>query len=88
MVAGELVLAVADTGIGMDTGDISVALEPFRQVDGSLARRYEGTGLGLPLARTFAELHGGRLEIASAKGHGTTVTVRIPAVAAVRSGAA
>jgi len=67
---------------------LGIALQPFRQVDGSLSRRYEGTGLGLPLARTFTELHGGRLEVASAKGHGTTVTVRIPAVAAVQSGAA
>jgi signal transduction histidine kinase len=47
---------VADTGIGMRREDIPVALEPFRQVDSSLSRRYEGTGLGLPLSRALAEL--------------------------------
>ncbi|HXS06867.1 MAG TPA: GAF domain-containing sensor histidine kinase [Rhizomicrobium sp.] len=74
----ELVITVADTGIGMRPEDVAVALQPFRQIDSALNRRYEGTGLGLPLARAFTELHGGRLEIDSAPGVGTTITLMIP----------
>jgi signal transduction histidine kinase len=73
-----LVLQVMDTGIGMAPQDFSKALEPFGQVDSSLARKYEGTGLGLPLTRLMVELHGGRLTLESALGHGTTVTVILP----------
>jgi signal transduction histidine kinase len=69
---------VADTGIGIAKSDIETALRPFGQIDSSLARRYEGTGLGLPLARSMAELHGGRLDIESEPGTGTTVTVWLP----------
>ena len=75
---GEVSFIVHDTGIGMSDDEVVVAMEPFRQVDGSLSRRYEGTGLGLPLVRAFVELHGGRLDIASRKGKGTSVTVRLP----------
>jgi two-component system cell cycle sensor histidine kinase PleC len=71
-------ISVADTGIGMKPEDIPGALTAFRQIDSSLGRKYEGTGLGLPLARRFAELHGGSLEIDSTLGEGTTVVVRIP----------
>jgi len=80
----DALIEVSDTGIGMDAGEIAVALEPFRQVDGTLGRRYEGTGLGLPLARSFAELHGGSLEVASVKGDGTRIAVRIPLEAAAQ----
>ncbi|MBU6505917.1 MAG: HAMP domain-containing protein [Alphaproteobacteria bacterium] len=76
--AGFVALSVADTGIGMRAEDIPVALSPFSQVDSSLARRYEGTGMGLPLCKSIIELHGGRLEIASAPRQGTTVTVLLP----------
>jgi signal transduction histidine kinase len=55
-----------------------VALAPFRQLDDAFSRRYEGTGLGLPLAKMLTELHGGLLEITSAPGLGTTVNVRLP----------
>ncbi len=72
-------IAVSDTGIGMAASDIPKALEPFSQVDSSITRKYGGTGLGLPLSRLFAELHGGRLEIESAPSRGTTVTVILPA---------
>ncbi|HEX7969114.1 MAG TPA: ATP-binding protein, partial [Stellaceae bacterium] len=76
---GSLALAVSDTGIGMKPHEIPIAMEPFRQIDSTLTRRYEGTGLGLPLARTLTELHGGSLTIKSAHGKGTTVTVLLPA---------
>jgi signal transduction histidine kinase len=76
--AAEAVISVSDTGIGMSPEQIPTALTPFAQVDNRLARRYDGTGLGLPLSKTFVELHGGRMEIESALGHGTTVRVRLP----------
>ncbi len=81
-----IVVAVSDTGIGMDPAEIEVALQPFRQIDSGLARRHEGTGLGLPLVRALAELHGGRLEIASEPNKGTTATVRFPAERSVVQG--
>ena len=73
-----LALTVSDTGIGMKAEEIPIALEPFRQIDSAHTRRYEGTGLGLPLARTLAELHGGTLSIESVPERGTTVTVALP----------
>ncbi len=75
---GGIQVRVADTGIGMRSEDIPVALEPFRQVDSLLTRRYEGTGLGLPLAKSIVEHHGGSLWIESATGKGTTVFVSLP----------
>ncbi|HZB89978.1 MAG TPA: ATP-binding protein [Stellaceae bacterium] len=73
------VIEVADNGIGIAPEDIERALSPFGQVDSRLSRRYEGTGLGLPLARALAELHGGSLALESVPGRGTTVTVLLPA---------
>lgn len=75
---GGLAINVRDSGIGMTPDAIKVAFEPFTQVDGSLARQYGGTGLGLPLSKSFAELHGGTIEIASSPGEGTTVSLRLP----------
>ena len=75
---GGLTVAVRDTGIGMARHEIQDAVQLFGQVDNSLSRRYEGTGLGLPLAIQFAELHGGTLTVESAPGRGTTVTVHFP----------
>jgi two-component system cell cycle sensor histidine kinase PleC len=75
---GRMKIAVRDTGIGMTQEEIAIALQPFGQVDSSLSRNQEGTGLGLPLAQRLAELHGGSLEIESAKGQGTTVVVWMP----------
>ena len=77
--SGDLMISVADTGIGMSADEIVTALTPFGQVDGKLARKYEGTGLGLPLTKAFVELHGGRLDIRSVPGKGTNVTVRFGA---------
>jgi PAS domain S-box-containing protein len=76
---GALIVAVKDTGIGMDADHIAVALQPFGQVDHGLNRRYEGTGLGLPLTKTLVERHGGALEIESVLGQGTTVRFTLPA---------
>ena len=76
---GALVLAVSDTGIGMAPEDIPKVMEPFVQVDGVLNRKYEGTGLGLPLASRLAEMHGADFELKSEEGVGTTVTIRFPA---------
>jgi protein-histidine pros-kinase len=73
------VIAVADTGIGMKQEDIPIALEPFRQIEGVMSRRFDGTGLGLPLAKALVELHGGSLDVESAPDVGTTVRVRLPA---------
>ena len=76
---GGLVISVSDSGIGMSPDDITIALEPFGQVDNALAKHYEGTGIGLPLAKRLVELHGGTLEIESVKNRGTTVRMRLPA---------
>jgi two-component system cell cycle sensor histidine kinase PleC len=75
---GGVVLEVTDTGIGMRSEDIPIALEPFRQIDSMLSRKYEGTGLGLPLAKAIVEHHGGRLSIETALDQGTTVTIHLP----------
>ena len=75
---GGVVLEVSDTGIGMRSEDVPIALEPFRQIDSLLARKYEGTGLGLPLAKAIVEHHGGSLSIETALDQGTTVTVHLP----------
>jgi len=82
---GGLWLSVTDTGIGMAPDEIRVALTPFRQVDTGLARRYEGAGLGLPLAKALTELHGGTMTIESTRGAGTAVTLRLPASRAVEN---
>jgi signal transduction histidine kinase len=74
-----LALVVEDTGIGIAANDIATALRPFGQVENGFARKYQGTGLGLPLAKAMAESHGGSLEIESTPGSGTTVTIRLPA---------
>jgi len=69
---------IRDSGIGMTAEEIEVAMTPFGQVDGSRARWREGTGLGLPIAKSLVELHGGGLEIRSVKGEGSEVAVLLP----------
>ena len=73
------VFQVVDTGIGIALDDIPKTLSPFGQVESDLGRKHEGTGLGLPLSKALAELHGGYLDLQSELGVGTTVTVRFPA---------
>ncbi|AWU97584.1 PAS domain-containing sensor histidine kinase [Azospirillum ramasamyi] len=75
---GRVLIEVADTGIGMSAAGIAVALQPFGQVDSQLSRRAGGTGLGLPLVRSFVDLLKGTLDIRSREGEGTTVSVRLP----------
>jgi len=74
-----ITVTVGDSGIGMSPEDVAVALTPFGQVDNRLERRYEGTGLGLPLTKAFVELHGGVMQFESARGAGTRVTISFPA---------
>lgn len=76
---GAFVISVADTGVGMTESELLKAMEPFGQVDSSLARKHEGTGLGLPLTKKLMEQHGGCLDIDSRKGVGTTVSITFPA---------
>lgn len=76
---GGVSFVVSDTGIGMDAEGLAKALTLFGQVDSRLARRYEGTGLGLPLSQHLAESLGGGLKVQSTLGRGTTITVTLPA---------
>src|SRR5262249_30744841 len=73
------VFTIRDSGIGLSPEEITIAVEPFSQVDDGYAKTHDGTGLGLPLSKRLVELHGGTMEITSAKGSGTTVRVRLPA---------
>ena len=73
----QMQLIVADTGVGIKEEDIPTALAVFGQVHRS--QSHEGTGLGLPLCKMFAELHGGKLQLTSVVGEGTTVRVIFPA---------
>ncbi|HKX11478.1 MAG TPA: ATP-binding protein [Stellaceae bacterium] len=73
-----LSILVQDTGIGIPAGDLDRVLEPFVQVENSLTRSYQGSGLGLPLAAKMTELHGGKLSIASQLGRGTLVRLTFP----------
>jgi len=79
--ADEIAVSVSDTGIGMDPEDVDVAFQPFAQVDNRLERRYEGTGLGLPLTKALVDLHRGAIRIDSARGHGTRITITFPRAA-------
>jgi len=84
--SGGIAIEVHDTGIGIAEDDIPKALAPFVQVDRSLARKHEGTGLGLPLTNRMIELHGGRLELESELGGGTTARLIFPANRVIRPG--
>ncbi|WP_185961515.1 PAS domain-containing sensor histidine kinase [Telmatospirillum sp. J64-1] len=75
---GMLCLEVRDNGMGIPADKIATVLEPFGQAGNSALSGERGTGLGLPLARRFIELHGGRLNLSSTVGRGTTVTIMLP----------
>jgi signal transduction histidine kinase len=72
-------VSVADTGVGIAPEDQALVFEEFRQVGSDSARKAEGTGLGLALAKKFVELHGGALRLESAVGRGSTFTFTLPA---------
>jgi signal transduction histidine kinase len=76
--AGDLLLRVADTGIGIRAEDIPRAFEAFTQLDGALSRRFQGSGLGLYLSRALAAAQGAELALESAPGAGTTAVLRFP----------
>jgi len=73
-----LVFAVTDTGIGIDADHLHLIFEEFTQVENPLQRRSKGTGLGLPLCRRLAELLGGRVDVASRPGVGSTFMLTLP----------
>ncbi|MDA0651758.1 MAG: CBS domain-containing protein [Proteobacteria bacterium] len=76
---GDLSMWVTDTGIGIAADQIERVTEPFGQLDGSLARKAGGTGLGLALVSAMMQMHGGTLEIESVLGSGTIAALRFPA---------
>ncbi len=71
-------IAVCDTGIGIPAADLPRVTEPFFRADGPFARKTDGAGLGLPIAKSLIELHGGELILESAAGAGTVATIRLP----------
>lgn len=73
----DLVFSVSDTGIGMTPGEIDKLFHPFVQADASTTRRFGGTGLGLTITAHFAEMLGGKIDVESAPGEGSTFTLRI-----------
>jgi PAS domain S-box-containing protein len=73
-----LCISVSDTGIGIARADLSKLFQPFVQIDSSLSRKYEGTGLGLVLVKQIVELHGGAISIDSELGKGSCFTVKLP----------
>jgi signal transduction histidine kinase len=77
---GGVVIAVVDTGIGIKPADMEKIMAPFGQADTGLERKFEGTGLGLPLCKAFAEMHDGRLFLESTPGAGTAACLFLPSV--------
>ena len=76
---GDITFQIADSGIEIAPEQVATALSMFGQVESTLAQKYEGTGLGLPLAKALVEQRDGTLKLQSTFGVGTTVTVRFPA---------
>ena len=77
--AGDCRISVADTGIGIAPEFLDSIMQPFVQVDSGMDRKYQGTGLGLSLVKSMAELHDAKVDIESTPGVGTTIFVRFPA---------
>jgi PAS domain S-box-containing protein len=73
-----LQISVTDTGIGISSSGLQQLFRPFSQIDGGLARKFEGTGLGLAMVKLLAELHGGAVAVESAEGQGASFTVWLP----------
>jgi signal transduction histidine kinase len=79
--SGVMSIEISDSGVGMTPSEIETALRPFGQVDQGFNKKYEGTGLGLPISAALVGLHDGRLTVESEKGKGTRVTVLLPKAA-------
>jgi signal transduction histidine kinase len=75
---GSVVVSVEDTGIGIAPENIDKVMQPFGQVESVQSRKHQGTGLGLPLVKSFIELHGGTFELQSELGRGTTAIAIFP----------
>jgi signal transduction histidine kinase len=75
---GDLAIEIRDTGIGIAVEDMAKVMTSFGQVESKVSRKYEGSGLGLPLAKHLVELHGGTMTIQSQVDVGTTVTIVLP----------
>ncbi|MBF0567870.1 MAG: PAS domain S-box protein [Nitrospirae bacterium] len=73
-----LEISVTDTGIGISEEGMKKLFRPFEQIDGSLSRKYEGTGLGLAMVKRLVELHGGTIDVESEEGKGSKFTFKIP----------
>jgi len=73
-----LEICVGDSGIGISTEDMAKLFQAFSQIDSSLARKFEGTGLGLAMVKQLAELHGGTVAVASAEGEGACFAAWLP----------
>ena len=82
--SGQIALTVRDSGIGMAADDIEIVLQPFGQVEGAHTRSHDGTGLGLPITKSLAEMHGGSMTVKSVEGEGTEIIVRFPAKRVVK----
>ncbi len=74
-----VIFTVADDGIGMTREEMSRLFQPFVQADGSTARRFGGTGLGLTITHRFCQMMGGRIDVESQPGAGSTFIMRLPA---------
>jgi two-component system cell cycle sensor histidine kinase PleC len=72
-------IAINDTGVGIAKHDLARLGKPFEQVENQLTKGHKGTGLGLAISRSLVEMHGGKLDIKSRPGEGTTVTCILPA---------
>ena len=83
----ELVLAVGDSGVGMGADELRALGGQYTQTRSSLSSDERGSGLGLSLVRSLAEMHGGRMTVQSVKGEGTTVTIRLPVLVDTRGNA-
>ena len=82
----ELRITVTDTGIGIDPQYQEQIFEMFDQGDPEVARKYGGSGLGLPLVKELVEMHGGRIRLKSAPGKGSTFTAALPLTSARQPG--
>jgi len=73
-----LCIAIVDTGVGIAPADFDKVFQPFGQIDDAYTRNGQGTGLGMPITKSFIELHGGTVELISELGRGTAVHLNLP----------